>query len=177
MKKKIVIISIICFVILMCVIFVMCAIMRDYDRTDEEYIDVLLANQEDFEYVAQVMQQWKDGSLRFRSGGWNNIQEYVIENKFYVYKNQEIADEIENNQEFYEHLARIRDLDEILSIYIYDGKLIRFVFKKTPRNYSISLYYVDNTENLSSDQYSGYLGPFPVTIIDEHWILDVFPNT
>lgn len=177
MKKKIVIISVICFVILMCVIFVMCVIMRDYDRTDEEYIDVLLANQEDFEYVAQIMQQWEDGILQFRSDGLDNIQEYVIENKFYVYKNQEIADEIENNQEFYNHLARIRDLGEISSIYILDGNLIEFAFGKNPRNYSISLYYVDNTENLSSDQYPGYLGPFPVTIIDEHWILDVFPNT
>lgn len=66
MKKKIVIISIIsiiCFVILMCVIFVVSVITRDYDRTDEEYIDVLLANQEDFEYVAQIMQQWEDGFL------------------------------------------------------------------------------------------------------------------
>lgn len=77
----------------------------------------------------------------------------MIENKFYVYKNQEIADEIENNQEFYDHLTRIRDLDEILSIYIFDENLI--AFKKNP---SLG-------------------GPIAITIIDEHWVLQVIPNT
>lgn len=50
----------------------------------------MIDNKDDFEYVAQMMQQWPDGSIDFDKG--------ITSTK------RKIANEISNNEEFYGHL-------------------------------------------------------------------------
>ena len=73
------------------------------ERTDEEYISILLDNKEDFDYVAEMMCRWDEGSIDFENG--------IIANR-----NQELADEISNNEEFYGHLKNLMDLGEVYYI-------------------------------------------------------------
>ena len=94
---------------------------EDVERTNEEYISIFLENREDFDYVADRMNQWPErSSIHFESG--------------ILSKNQEITDEIENNEEFCKHLKNLYDLKEIYFV-IVEGEKIAFYFSKPPKDY------------------------------------------
>lgn len=140
----------------------------NYERTDEEYIAVFLDNSEDFEYIAQIMSQWEKGYIQFHSIGSDYVEEMEIDGKFYT-NNQEIADEIMNNEEFYNHLLNMRQLNEITAIQIvkvYDS--IEFCFGKNPPNYRGSIFYAFGEE---AEELGG-----PKVEIDDNWVLLVLPN-
>lgn len=140
----------------------------NYERTDEEYIAVFLDNSEDFEYIAQIMSQWEKGYIQFYSIGSGYNEEIEVDKLFYT-NNQGIADEIMNNEEFYNHLLNMRQLNEITAIQIvkvYDS--IEFCFGKNPPNYRGSLFYAFGEE-------AEELGE-PTVRIDDNWILLVLPN-
>lgn len=87
-------------------------INEEDERTAEEYIAVLLDNKEDFDYVANAMQQLTSASSPSHINFYLNNDEIVIDDCFST-NSQEIADEILNNNEFYNHLQNIYRLDEI----------------------------------------------------------------
>ena len=125
-----------------------------YDgRTKEEYMAVLLDNKEDFDYVAEMMQQWTDGSIHFDKKGISS-------------RHQEIADEISNNEEFYGHLKNLYDLKEIDYILI-EGDQIAFYFSKFPSWCHGGVFYAENIREDSSVRRK----------IDDHWMLYMIPNT
>lgn len=139
----------------------------DFERTDEEYIAVFLDNSEDFEYIAQIMSQWEKGYIQFYSS-FGYSEEIGVDKLFYT-NNQGIADEIMNNEEFYNHLMSIRQLHEITAIQIvkvYDS--IEFCFGKNPPNYRGSLFYAFGEE---AEELGG-----PKVEIDDNWVLLVLPN-
>lgn len=57
-KKKLVILA----AIIMAGIVIINFLNKIAERTDEEYISILLDNKEDFDYVAEMIQQWPPGS-------------------------------------------------------------------------------------------------------------------
>ena len=177
MKKKISLSVIIILILILGIIVYIIIDEHRYDnRSDEEYIAILQDNIEDFEYIAVTMQQWEKGYLSFRSRMPDSGEEVEIDSTFFT-NNGEIANEIENNAEFYNHLVSLRELREITLIRVkMDGDMIEFAFGKSPCNYSIFLRYVDNVADFEEKELSDG-GPIPITIIDEHWVLDVFPNT
>ncbi|MBD5492831.1 MAG: hypothetical protein HDR12_00220, partial [Lachnospiraceae bacterium] len=84
------------------------------ERTNEEFMAIVTDNQEDFEYVARTMRQWSDGYIDFYDNYGRRIDfENVTSN------NQEIADEISNNADFYKSLKNLYDLDEIRDICVW----------------------------------------------------------
>ena len=128
--------------------------MEDAERTDEEYIAVLLGNKEDFDYIAEMMMQWpKRSAIDFDKDGVSS-------------DSQEITDEMSNNQEFYEHLENLYNLNEIWFI-IKEGDRIVFYFNKPPKNYHGGWYYWEDTEKG---------GLMKTAVIDEHWTLEMLPN-
>ena len=125
-----------------------------YDgRTREEYIAILLDNKEDFDYVAEMMQQWSARSNIDFVGGISS-------------NNQEITDEISNNEEFYGHLKNLYDLKEIDYILI-EGDQIAFYFSKFPSWCHGGVFYAENIREDSSVRRK----------IDDHWMLYMIPNT
>ena len=141
---------------------------NNYDRTDEEYIAVFLDNSEDFEYIAQIMSQWEKGYIQFYPNGSGYNEEIGVDKLFYT-NNQGIADEIMNNEEFYNHLMSIRQLNEITTIRIVkDYDSIEFCFGKNPPNYRGSLFYAFGEE---AEELGG-----PKVEIDDNWVLLVLPN-
>lgn len=134
---------------------------RDYERTNEEYIAILTDNQDDFEYIAQTMQQWSSGYIYFyndygRRVGFDDI----------ISNNQEIKDEISNNTDFYKSLYKLYELDEIDSIVIKKEDVIMFYFRKFPRNYHGGVAYGENIKMNSVTHQ-----------IDDNWVLQMIPNT
>lgn len=123
------------------------------ERTDEEYISIFLDNREDFEYVAEMMKQWPDGNII-------NLEGDIL------CENQEAANEIENNTEFYGHLKNLYDLEEIDTIYRWKGTT-KFSFSKPPKNYHGGWWYWDEMRDV---------GIVTANEIDEHWTLTMLPN-
>lgn len=123
------------------------------ERTDEEYISIFLNNKEDFEYVAEMMKRWPDRSIIYLEGGISS-------------ENREVANEIKNNTEFYRHLKKLHDLEEIDNIYRWKEKIV-FAFSKPPKNYHGGWYYWDKMEER---------GISTVNKIDEHWTLVMVPD-
>lgn len=128
-------------------------IPEEMNRPNEEYIAIFLDNREDFEYVAEKMKQWPDVS----------IIEFGVRISS---ENQEIAYEIENNTEFYEHLKNLYDLEEIRDVVKWKDN-IEFGFSKPPINYHGGWYYWDDMEEK---------GIMTAIKIDEHWTLTMLPN-
>lgn len=127
--------------------------IQDAERTDEEYIAVLLDNKEDFDYVAEMMMQWPERSaIDFNKDG-------------ILSDSQEISDEILNNKEFYEHIKKLYDLEEIRNIFRWDEN-IEFSLSKSPQNYVGDFYYWEDTEECDYGR---------AKIIDEHWTLEILP--
>lgn len=180
MKKNINVMVILIFATMICGVLLMMFIflennegiieneITDYDITDEEYITVLLDNKNDFEYIVQIMQQWEKGYISFSTFEPSVIEEIELDNRFYT-NNQEMADEIMNNEEFYNHLANLFELEEITYIVV-DGDWggIIFYFSKNPINYHAVLNYTYEENRKIGG---------PTSVIDEHWILQVLPNT
>ena len=130
------------------------------ERTNEEYMAILTDNQEDFEYVAQTMQQWSSGYIDFYDDYGRRIDfENVTSN------NPEIEDEISNNDDFYKSLNNLYELDEIDYILI-EGEDIMFYFSKFPQNYHGGVAYGENIK-MSSVTHP----------IDDNWVLEMIPNT
>ena len=130
------------------------------ERTNEEYMAILTDNQEDFEYVAQTMQQWSSGYIDFYDDYGRRIDfENVTSN------NPEIEDEISNNDDFYKSLKNLYELDEIYYIVIEKEYGIMFYFSKFPRNYHGGVAY------------GGIERDWPATPIDDNWVLKMIPNT
>ena len=138
---------------------------NNYDRTDEEYIAVFLDNSEDFEYIAQIMQQWEKGYISFETFGPSSTEETEIDDTFYT-NEQEMANEILSNEEFYTHLTNLLELQEIYCMAVAKDCVI-FYFSKNPTNYRAMLYYYYE----ENSRVGG-----PRSVIDEHWILQVLPN-
>ena len=128
-------------------------ITEDMNRPNEEYISIFLDNREDFDYVAEMMKQWPDRSI------------IVLEDNISC-ENQELADEIENNAEFYGHLKNLYDLGEIDRIVKWD-EYTKFGFNKPPANYHGGWCYWDKMEER---------GMMTAIKIDEHWTLTMLPN-
>ena len=125
-----------------------------YDgRTKEDFMDIFRDNREDFEYVAEMMQQWPvRGCIDFDKGISS--------------ENQEIADEISNNEEFYGHLKNLYDLKEISYVIVRKDE-IAFQFYKFPSYYHGGVSYVEIAED----------DPVYKHKIDDHWVLYMIPNT
>ena len=57
--------------------------IEDVERTNEEYISIFLENREDFDYVADRMNQWPErSSIHFESGILSKNQEKY--GKYYI---------------------------------------------------------------------------------------------
>lgn len=132
------------------------------ERTNEEYVSILLDNKEDFDYVARMMQQWPPRSyIDFNED--NSITS----------GSQEITDEIENNEEFYGHLKNLMDLGEVWYVIRATSSLdekddsIEFQFREPSKDYHGGWYYWENTEEG---------GLLKTEVIDEHWTLEMLPN-
>ena len=131
------------------------------ERTNEEYMAILTDNQDDFEYVAQTMQQWSSGYIDFYDDYGRRIDfENVSSN------NPEIEDEISNNADFYKSLKNLYELDEIDYIMIGKEDIIMFYFSKFPQHYHGGVIYGENIE----------MNSFTYTI-DDKWVLQMLPNT
>ena len=127
---------------------------NNYDeRTNEEYMAVLIDTKEDFEYVAKMMRQWP-------------VRSCIDFDKGISSENQEIADEILNNEEFSRHLKNLYDLKEISYIIAWEDE-IAFHFYKFPLNYHGGISYVEIAED----------DPIYKNKIDDHWVLYMIPNT
>ena len=170
MKEKIIksvgiILSVILIAIIGIIAYEIFDMHRYDDRPNEEYIAVLTDNMEDFEYIAVAMLQWEEGYLTFKPHMPDSGKEVEVDDKFYT-NNQEIANEIENNKEFYDHLESLRELGEISSIRItMDGNMIEFAFGKIPCDYRMHVCYIVDEE------------PGWITMrIDDHWIYSALPN-
>ncbi|MBD5549639.1 MAG: hypothetical protein HDQ96_00445 [Lachnospiraceae bacterium] len=135
------------------IIIGMIFLYRIRERTNEEYVSIFLENREDFDYVAEMMKQWPDRSIIDLEDGISS-------------EDQKIADEIENNIEFYEHLKNLHDLKEISDVVKWSDE-IEFSFRKPPKNYHGGWYYWENTEEG---------GLLKTEVIDEHWTLEMLPN-
>ena len=127
---------------------------NNYDeRTNEEYMAILLDNKEDFEYVAKMMLQWP-------------VRSCIDFDKGISSENQEIADEILNNEEFSRHLNNLYDLKEISYVIVRKDE-IAFQFYKFPSYYHGGVSYVEIAED----------DPVYKHKIDDHWVLYMIPNT
>lgn len=123
------------------------------ERMNEEYISIFLDNREDFEYVADMMNQWPDGNfIEFEEGISSD--------------NQEIAHEIENNTEFYEHLKNLYNLKEISDVVKWENE-IEFSFSNPPKEYHGGFFYWKTMEEE---------GILTANKIDEHWTLVMLPD-
>lgn len=148
-KKKIIVFFAVFLIIVIGVIFLIFS-NRKNERTNDEYISILLENKEDFECVAQVMQQWSEGSIDFNNGISS--------------ANQQIENEITNNDDFKTSLLNLYDLKEISYILI-EGDTIAFYFSKFPADYHGGVFYGKNIEE-----------NFGTYTIDEDWVLKMIPN-
>ena len=125
-----------------------------YDgRTQEDFMDIFRDNREDFEYVAKMMQQWP-------------VRSCIDFDKGISSENQEIADEISNNEEFYGHLKNLYDLKEIRYIIVRKEE-IEFHFYKFPSQYHGVVFYGENIREDDAIRRK----------IDDHWMLYMIPNT
>ena len=125
-----------------------------YDgRTKEEYMAVLLDNKENFDYVAEMMQQWPARSNIDFVGGISS-------------NNQEITDELSNNEEFYRHVKNLYDLKEIHNI-LNEGEETAFYFSKFPSQYHGGVFYGKNIREEDNIRRK----------IDDYWMLYMIPNT
>ena len=128
-------------------------IIEEQERTNEEYVSILLDNREDFEYVAGIMQKWDFRRIYFKKDDMIN-------------GNSEIAEEIATNEEFYMHLKNLYDLNEVDSIFQM-GDCIEFGFERPSKDYHGGWYYWEDTEEG---------GLMKTAVIDEHWTLEMLPN-
>lgn len=122
------------------------------EKTNEEYMAVLIDNKEDFNYVAETIQQWPVRSCIDLDGGISS-------------DSREITNEIRNNKEFYDHLNNIYKLNEIDYIIVLEDE-VKFDFRIYPQNYHCSLACVESAED----------DPIYKHKIDEHWVLYMIPN-
>ena len=79
------------------------------ERSNEDYINVFIENQQDFECVAKVMGKWASGSIDFDDGISS--------------ANQEIEKESSGNADFNNSLTNLYDLKEISCILIEDDEI------------------------------------------------------
>lgn len=122
------------------------------ERTNEEYISIFLDNREDFEYIAEMMQQWPDRTSINLENGISS-------------ENLEIAKIVENNTELYGHLKKLHDLKEFRWVVKLHNRT-EFYFSKPPKDYHGGFLY---GENLKADDFVRYK-------IDENWFLEIIPN-
>lgn len=145
---------------------IICLIIFDkrYNRTNEEYVAILINNKEDFDYVAKEMKKWQKGHIYFDVSWENNDQEIAI-GEYLSSNNQEIVYEVVNNDEFYEHLMNLYSLDEISYITVL-GDYVAFNFSKNPIKYHGKLCYREKIiidEGITQE-------------IDNHWVLMMLPD-
>lgn len=142
---------------------------NEQERTKEEYISIFLDNKEDFEYVAEIMLRFPSGYIDFNNGIALSPRINIYD--FFSCGDREIAIEILTNEEFYEHLINLYNLDEIDFIY-YEGsstllpekKEVSFYLKNIP-DYQGALYHGTHI-TIDSCTYK----------IDENWALRMIPN-
>lgn len=133
-------------------------LMEGRERTNEEYMAILTDNQADFECVAKTMQQWSEGSIYFYEKGERIDFDDVSSN------NPEIENEILTNDDFYNSLLNLYELDEIESIVIAkDAVTFRLIY--FPYNYHGGICYGENIEKDSCTH-----------SIDDNWVLQMIPN-
>ena len=120
------------------------------ERSNEDYINVFIENQQDFECVAKVMGKWASGSIDFDDGISS--------------ANQEIRKEISDNADFNNSLTNLYDLKEISCILIEDDE-ITFYFSKFPKDYHGGISYGKNLKE-----------KFGTILIDDDWALKMLPN-
>lgn len=120
------------------------------ERSNEDYINVFIENQQDFECVAKVMGKWASGSIDFDDGISS--------------ANQEIEKEISGNADFNNSLTNLYDLKEISCILIEDDE-ITFYFSKFPKDYHGGISYGKNLKE-----------KFGTILIDDDWALKMLPN-
>ena len=144
---------------------------RNNERTNEEYMDFLRDNQEDFEYVARIMQGMEEISWIYVGKTNPNYEKSGIKtvriDDHYYTNNQKIADKAAEDQEFYEHLINLKNLDLISRIVTCsDGEgEVMFYFYQFPEDYHGGVRYVEQAED-----------DYPYHKIDEHWELMMMPN-
>lgn len=154
-KKKVVVLAaiIIAGIIIMIISFFANSNPKErYERMRKKYASILLDNKEDFDYVAEIMQQWPDISIIDLENGISS-------------ENQEIADEISDNEDFYRHLKNLHDLKKISHVVKLGGET-EFQFTRPPMGYHGGIIY---GEDLEADYFGRYK-------IDEYWFLDLIPN-
>lgn len=138
------------------------------ERTKEDFIAVLLNNKEDFDYVVEAMKPWAQKKYsQFINFYLSDNDEIVIDDRFST-NNQEIADEILNNTELYNHLLNIYNLNEITRIICSissEGYQVYFRYSKYPKNYHGGLWYM---ERIMHEVF--------IYEIDRHWALEMVPN-
>lgn len=137
------------------------------ERTDEEYISILLDNKEDFDYVAKIMTQWSWGYIYLDDNYLSNSQEVVIADHFTT-NNQEMASEILNNEDFLRHLQNLYNLGEIKGVFCSkssNGYIVTFNFYDFPKDFDGGLYYMENM-----------IVGYQIFQIDEKWALWMIPN-
>ena len=124
------------------------------ERTNEEYVSIFLENREDFDYVAEKMKQWPDGSII-----------YFKEDNIFS-ENSEIVEEISTNEEFDKHLKNLHTLNEVWYVVKWSD-WTEFCFRDPPKDYHGGWYYWESTEEG---------GLLKTEVIDEHWTLEMLPN-
>lgn len=114
----------------------------------EEYTAMLSDNKEDFNYVAEMVEQCSSksssGYLTFYIKTFGENGEIEINDRFTT-NDRELADAILNNEEFYDHLMNLYNLEKISQILCRrttGGYIIEFQLK----DYQGSLCYVENRE-------------------------------
>lgn len=139
------------------------SLQSEYKTKRNNYVRLLEKNREDFEYVADTMKQWSSGTIFFGDDGINYT--VICVDDYFSSNNEEIIKELSNNQEFYEHMMGMYQLNIFDSISIYQDS-IDFNFSDPPERFHGSLsYYRGSTKDHSY-----------IYIIDEHWAVDLIAN-
>lgn len=131
-----------------------------YARINEEYIAVFTENRDDFEYVAQIMKQYKrySGIAFDYRDSQRDFEDCVSSN------NPELENEISSNKKFYESLKNIYELNEIRNIYVFSD-FINFNFRRELRGQSDRIIYEEDIKKCSCTH-----------IIDENWAVEMEPE-
>lgn len=143
----------------------------EYEVNKNNYVKLLEKNRDDLEYVADTMTQWPSGVIFLGDSG-KKYANVIYINEYFSCKNKEIVTELSNDQEFYEHLMALYQLDTFDSIRIYQNS-ISFDFSDPPEGFHSGLeYYKRSTEDYSNM----YIKDYSYTcILDEHWAVDLIP--
>lgn len=143
----------------------------EYEINKNNYVKLLEKNRDDLEYVAETMKQWPAGVIFFGDSG-KKYADVIYINESFSCKNREIVTELSNDQEFYDHLMALYQLDAFDSIRIYQNS-ISFDFSNPPEGFHSGLeYYKGSTK----DYANMYIKDYSYTcILDEHWAVDLIP--